>query len=427
MDICFNNIRVISPSQNLDKVLNLHIKDGVIVHLSDEKPVTNANTEIIDGSNLVCSPGLFDMHVHLREPGQEYKEDIQTGTAAAANGCFTGVLCMPNTAPPIDNPAVVELINKKAQGNLVDVEIAAAITHGREGKHISTMLELNDYGVKLFTDDGSSVTNSEVMKRAFDYAATKNLLISQHCEDHGLTVDFSANEGVVSSKLGLKGYPSVAEEIIVMRDVMLAEYCGNRGYHASHISTKGSVRILREAKARGLKVSCEVTPHHFTLTDDLLVSYDTNLKMNPPLRTQDDINAIFEGLKDGTIDCIATDHAPHALHEKEVEYEKAPNGIIGLETSLGVTLTYLYHKGILSLAEIISKMSVNPRKILKMNTINIAVNEIANLSIFAPEEEWTVDKRIFKSKSKNTPYDGFQFKGKPKYSVNNNKLVKCVL
>ncbi len=427
MNMYFKNIRVINPVQNLDEHLNLWVKDGVIAHLSKTQAQTEQITEIIDGINLVCSPGFFDMHVHLREPGQEYKEDIQTGTAAAANGGFTGVCCMPNTAPPIDNPAVVELIRNKSRGNIVDVEIAASITQNRDGKFLTTMLELNDYGARMFTDDGSSVTSSEVMKRAFDYAATKNILISQHCEDHGLTVDFSANEGVVSSKLGLKGYPSVAEEIIVMRDIMLAEYCGNRGYHASHISTKGSVRIVREAKQRGLKVTCEVTPHHFTLTDDLLFSYDTNLKMNPPLRTIDDIKAIFEGLQDGTIDCIATDHAPHALHEKEVEYEKAPNGIIGLETSIGLVLTNLYHKGHLSLNQVIEKMSINPRKILKLKEIKIEENAEANLTIFAPDEEWVVDKKIFKSKSKNTPFDGFQFKGKPMYVINNKMVNKTNL
>jgi len=427
MNIYFKNIRVINPAQNLDEKLNLWIKYGIIVHVSKNDAITDSITEIIDGTNLVCSPGLFDMHVHLREPGQEYKEDIKTGTAAAANGGFTGVCCMPNTDPPIDNPSVVELIKNKAAGNLVDVVIAAAITQNREGRFLTPMLELNDYGAKMFTDDGSSVTNSEVMKRAFDYAATKNILISQHCEDHGLTESFSANEGVVSSKLGLKGYPSVAEEIILMRDIMLAEYCGNRGYHASHISTKGSVRIVRDAKARGLKVSCEVTPHHFTLTDDLLVSYDTNLKMNPPLRTSEDIQGIIEGLQDNTIDCIVTDHAPHALHEKEVEYEKAPNGIVGLETSLGLVLTKLYHSNVLTLNSIIEKMSINPRNILKLKEINVAENEPANLTIFAPDEEWVVDKKIFKSKSKNTPYDGFKFKGKPKYSINNKQITKSIL
>ncbi len=427
MNIYFKGIRVINPADKLNSVLNLWIKNGKIEHLKTTEPTLDPETEIINAENLVCSPGLFDMHVHLREPGKEYKEDIKSGTAAAANGGFTGVCCMPNTDPPIDNPAVVELIKSKSRNNLVDVEIDAAITTSPEGKHLTPMLELNEFKVRMFTDDGSSVVQSDVMKRAFDYAATKNLLISQHCEDHNLTNDFAANEGVVSSKLGLRGYPSVAEEIIVARDIMLAEYCGNRGYHASHISTQGSVRLIKEAKQRGLRVSCEVTPHHLSFTDEVLVSYDTNFKMNPPLRTNEDVQALYAGLKDGTIDCIASDHAPHALHEKEVEFEKAPNGIVGLETSLAVCLDVLVHKGIISLDTLIEKMSVNPRRILKLNEIKIAEGEQANLTIFAPDEEWIVNKKIFLSKSKNTPYDGVKLKGKAKYVINNNRIHKTAL
>jgi dihydroorotase len=289
------------------------------------------------------------------------------------------------------------------------------------------MLELDDEGVVMFTDDGASVQSSDVMRRVFDYAATRDLLISQHCEDHTLTAGFAMNEGALSDKLGLKGYPYVAEEMIVARDIMLSEYCGKRRYHVQHVSTNGAVRIVKDAKSRGLRVSCEVAPHHFSIDDRVLDSFDTNYKMNPPLRRQRDIDAIIEGLIDGTIDCIATDHAPHALHEKDVEFESAPHGIIGLETSLAVSLTFLVHKNYLSLSQLIEKMSVNPRRILQLPEIRIEKGAKANLTIFSPDEEWEVDTLKFKSMARNCPYHGMKLNGKPKYSINNNQIIKCVL
>jgi len=271
------------------------------------------------------------------------------------------------------------------------------------------------------------VMNSEVMRRAFDFSSSRDLLISQHCEDQNLTKDFAMNESVLSYKLGLRGYPDVAEEIIVSRDLKLASYLGNRRYHVSHISTTGAINVVREAKKKGLRVSCEVTPHHFSLNQDVLVGYNTNHKMNPPLRNQEDVNTIIEALRDGTIDCIASDHAPHALHEKDVEFEKAPYGIIGLETSLGLTLTNLMHTGVLTLSQVIEKMSVNPRKILNLPAVEIKVGAKANLTIFDPNEEWIVDKKNFQSKSKNTPFDGFKLKGKPKFTINNGQSIECKL
>jgi dihydroorotase len=289
------------------------------------------------------------------------------------------------------------------------------------------MLELSDCGAKMFTDDGSTVMDSETLRRAFDYSSVKDILISQHCEDVSLTQKFTANEGIMSFKLGLKGYPSVAEEIILSRDIMLAEYCGNRRYHASHISTAGAVEIVRNAKRKGLRVSAEATPHHFSLTDEALTSYDTSLKMNPPLRTQKDVDAVIAGLADGTIDCIASDHAPHALHEKDVEFDIAPNGIVGLETSLALATTNLLHKKVLTLGQIVEKMSVNPRKILGLEKIEVAEGNRANLTIFAPNEEWVLDKQRLKSKSKNSPFNGYKFFGKPVYAINNDKVVKSEL
>jgi dihydroorotase len=423
----FKKIRLISPSQKLDKVVNLWVKDGVIKHCSDKEAKIDSKTTIIPSEKFVGAPGFFDMHVHLREPGFEYKEDIHSGTEAAANGGFTGVCCMPNTEPAIDHPTVIEFIKNKVKGALTDVYPSAAITVKREGNYLTPMLELDDYGVVMFTDDGTTLSNSNIMKRAFEYAATRDLLLSQHCEEYTLTEGFSMNEGMISTKLGLKGYPSVAEEIILSRDIMLAQYCGNRRYHASHISTAGSVRIIKDAKSRGLRVTCEVTPHHFSLTEKEIEGYDTNFKMNPPLRTEKDIEALKQGLADGTIDCIVTDHAPHTLYEKEVEFEKAPNGIIGLETALGVSMTYLVHKKVFSLSQLIEKMSVNPRKILKLPELIIKEGTEANLTIFAPNQDWIVDIDLFKSKSRNTPYSDMKLKGKPKFVINNGQIKESIL
>lgn len=427
MNIIFKEIRVVNPEQNLDGIFDLWIKDGLIHAISNSVNPDDQEVKIISGKDLVALPGFFDMHVHLREPGFEYKEDIQSGCAAASNGGFTGVCCMPNTNPVIDNVSVVEFIRKKSENLPVDVKIAATITQGAQGKLLSPFYELNESGVVMFTDDGKSVTNSEVMKRALNYASTKKLLIAQHCEDHSLTENFSVNEGIMSSSLGLKGYPSVAEDIIIQRDISLIAYSGNNPYHASHISTKNAVKIIREAKARGLNVTCEVTPHHFCLNEEFLSNYDTNFKMNPPLRTNEDIQEILMGLKDGTIDCIASDHAPHALHEKEVEFEKAPFGIVGLETTIGLTFNYLYHTNILTLNQIINKLSTNPRKILKLEPILIEEGNQANLTIINIDEEWIVDKKQFKSKSKNTPFNGFKLKGKPKFIINNSQLIESTL
>jgi dihydroorotase len=263
------------------------------------------------------------------------------------------------------------------------------------------------------------------MKLAFDYASPKALLLSQHCEEHSLTSKFAMNESKLSYKLGLKGYPSIAEEIILSRDIMLAEYCGNRRYHAQHISTCGSVELVRKAKLKNLRITSEVTPHHFVLTEDLLETYNSNFKMNPPLRQQKDIQAIIDGIKDNTIDCIASDHAPHALHEKQVELEIAPHGITGLETSLGLSMTYLVHPGFITIGKLIEVMSINPRKILQLPEIKFEIGEIANMTIFNPDEVWTVDKTRFKSKSSNTPFNGFVLKGKQKFIIHSRNFIEC--
>ncbi|MBK9246681.1 MAG: dihydroorotase [Ignavibacteria bacterium] len=427
MTLYFKNIRIISPLQEIDNHCNMLINDGVIDYIGTAEPVLTNDVEQIDATNLIACPGMIDMHVHLREPGQEYKETIATGTQAAANGGYTAVVCMPNTLPAVDSVAVLEYITSRTNGNLVDVYTCATITKGRDGKELAPLLSLLEAGAVMFSDDGSCLESAEMMRRAFDYTSEHDALLTQHCEEHTMTRNFAMNEGTVSAELGLKGYPTVAEDVIIARDILLAEYCGNRRYHAAHISTKGAVRIIREAKSRGMRVSCEVTPHHFVLTDEAVRGYNTNAKMNPPLRSMENLEAIIEGLHDGTIDCIATDHAPHAIHEKECEFSNAANGITGLETALGLGLTYLVHTGKLTIGQLIEKMSINPRKVLHLPQVNVKVGERANLTVFDPSEVWNVDLSHSCSKSQNSPFHGVQLTGKPKYSINNGQVFRSRL
>lgn len=427
MNILFTDITVISPNDNINSKFNLWIKDGIIKELSTEQIKPDNDTEIIDSRDLTAIPGLFDMHVHFRDPGFEQKEDIISGVNASANGGFTGVLIMPNTKPCIDDKTVIEYIKSKSRNLITDVFIAASLTQSMEGKSISNMIELAEHGAILFTDDGKCVLNSEVMRRAFDYSTPKDFLIAQHCEDTAMTENFDMNESDLSVQLGLKGYASVAEEIVIARDIMLAHYCGNRRYHAQHLSTAGSVDLIRYAKKTNPNVSCEVTPHHFSLTEDALKEYNTNYKMNPPLRKQSDVRAIIEGLQDGTIDTIASDHAPHTQLEKDVEFDKAPYGIIGLETSFGLSYTNLVERGFLTINELVYKMSINPRKILGLPEISIKKDNKANLTIVDTNVEWIVDKDNFKSKSINTPFDAMKLKGKVFCTINNNQIVKSSL
>ena len=360
------------------------------------------------------------MHVHLREPGREDEETVKTGCDSAANGGFTGIACMPNTEPAIDSAEVVSLIKKQAKGHLVDVKVIGAATQGRKGEMISPMAELCEAGTVGFSDDGVAIKTAAILKRALEYSKMYDVPIIEHCEDESLAGG-AMNEGFNSTLLGLPPIPSVAEDLIVMRGIIMAEYTKGK-FHVAHISTKRSVKMVREAKKAGINVTAEVTPHHFTLTDDIIKTYDTNAKMNPPLREKKDVEEIIKGLKDGTIDCIASDHAPHADEEKEVEFEFAPNGIIGLETQIGLTLTELLQKKVLTLEEIIFKMSINPRKILRIPTPKFEKGEIANLTILDLDEIWTVDITKFKSKSKNSPFDKRILTGRAVGVVNNNKM-----
>ena len=421
--ILFKNIHLLNPDQNLDERADLLVREGTIEAIGNNLEADGA--EVHDATDWVACPGLYDMHVHLREPGALHKETIKTGCASAANGGFTGVSCMPNTTPALDSVEVVHSILYKAQGLPVDVYPVGATTVGRKGETLAPMGEMYEAGVRMFSDDGDCVRSPEMMRRAYEYASMfPGAVLSQLCEEHSMTQGFAMNEGVTSTRLGLPGYPDIAEELIIARDIMLAEFCGNRPYHVSHMSTKGGVELVRKAKEKGqTNITCEITPHHFVLTDEAIGDYNTNAKMNPPLRTQEHVDAIIEGFRDGTIDVIATDHAPHAKSEKDVEFERAPNGIIGLETSLGLSYTYLVKPGVITLARLVELMAINPRKILSQDIPKIAEGEKANLTIFNPNEEWTVDTAKFKTMSLNTPFEGYELQCKPVAVLNNDQVV----
>ena len=423
----FKNIRIISPNEDIDDIRDLMIDESGHISYPDPASITDSKITIIDAKGCIAAPGFVDMHVHLREPGQEYKETIQTGTAAAANGGFTDVVCMPNTQPAIDSRMTLEYIKNKAQGNIVNVHVCAATTMDRKGALLTPMIDLLEAGAVMFSDDGSCVESPEMMKRAFDYLAPFDGLLTQHCEEHSLTKDFVMHEGEVSAEMGVKGYPSIAEELIVSRDIQLARYCGNRRYHVSHMSTRGSVRLVREAKAQGQRVTCEVTPHHFMLTHEAVKVHGTQAKMNPPLREQNDVDAILEGLADGTIDAIATDHAPHAEHEKHCELALAANGILGLETCIGLTITHLVEKGIITLKRMVELLSTGPRSILKLQQPSVKEGSFACLTIIDLQSTWTPLPETSQSKSQNSPFFGIELKGKPVFVFNNGQVFESKL
>jgi dihydroorotase len=421
MKIILKNVDIVHPEDKINlKETSVLLTDGYISKIGDLNKDEISGAREFDFSGKILIPGLFDMHVHLREPGREDEETVLTGCNSAAAGGFTGVACMPNTEPAIDTAEVVKFIKEQAANQLVDVYPVAAASLGRKGEIISPMAELVEAGAVAFSDDGVAIRTSSVLRRAFEYANMYNAPIIEHCEDDALA-DGAMNEGVNSTLLGLPALASVAEDIIVSRDILMAEYTRGR-IHIAHISTKNSVNLVREAKKKGIKVTAEVTPHHFTLTDDAVKSYDTNFKMNPPLRTQDDIIAIIKGIKDGTIDCIASDHAPHSIEEKESEFQFAPNGIVGLETIVGLSFTELLHKNKISVEELINKLSINPRKILNIPIPKFELGALANFTILDPDLVWTVDVSKFKSKSKNSPFDKRLLTGKAIAVINRKKM-----
>ncbi len=423
MRIFIKNGHVIDPQNHRDDVLDIYIEDGVIVEIEKNLDYSGGEMTVIDARGKLVVPGLIDMHCHLREPGYEYKEDIESGTRSAAVGGFTSIACMPNTAPVIDSQAIVEYINNKAKHvGLVNVYPIGAITKGLKGEELAEIGELKFAGVVGISDDGNPVMSASLMRRALQYADMFGTPVISHCEDLALIDDGVMNEGYMSTYLGLKGITRAAEEVMIARDVVLAEVT-QAPIHIAHVSTEGGVEIIRHAKARGVKVTCETCPHYFTLTDKAVDGYNTMAKMNPPLRSEKDVEAVKQGLKDGTIDVIATDHAPHHFDEKNVEFNLASNGIVGFETALSLSITYLVDTGILTMQQLLQKMCVNPAGILGLNKGSLGINRPADIIVIDKDEEFTVDVNQFQSKSKNSPYHGYRLKGTVHYTIVGGQVV----
>ena len=425
MGTIFQNARLINPAEQLDAKGSMRIDEAGIIDqlaIASEIPPREGD-HVIDLEGKVLAPGLFDMHCHFREPGQEYKETLESGAAAAARGGFTGVALMPNTRPVIDSPLGVAYIRHHSASLPVDLEVIGAMTVESKGEALAPFGKYCSYGVRAVSDDGTAIQNTQIMRLAIEYAANFDLLLIQHAEDRYLSNGGIMNEGMTSTTLGFRGIPEVAESIMIGRDLQLLSWLRQHKlsdsipeprYHVAHISTAESVDLVRRAKAAGMKVSCEVTPHHFTLCDeDLIEAVDKgNYIMKPPLASRESRQALLEGLRDGTIDAIATDHAPHARHEKECPPDQASFGIIGLETSVGLTITELVDRGVISLSRAIELLSTNPRRIIGLETILFRAGEKANLCVIDTERSWTVSDEDFGSKSRNTPFMGRTLKGK---------------
>jgi len=420
MNILIKNGHIIDPANRVDEKLDVLVSDGKISRLGKPGSLPANGSQVIDAAGKFVVPGLIDMHVHLREPGYEYKETIATGTAAAKAGGFTSVCCMPNTNPVNDNSSVTEFILAQARSASAQVFPIGAVTKGSKGQELAEMGELHAAGCVAISDDGNPVMNASMMRRAMEYSRIFDMLIISHCEDSTLSFKGVMNDGIVSTELGLRGIPHAAEDVMTARDISLAELTGGR-LHIAHVSTAGSVRLIRDAKSRGVKVTAETCPHYFSLTEEAVRGYNTLAKMNPPLRTVDDVAAVKQGLKDGTIDVIATDHAPHAMDEKSGEFDYAPFGIVGLETALGLTLK-LVQEGAFSLTEAIRKLSVNPALILKLDKGTLSAGADADMTMIDSNVDWTVDASQFKSKSKNTPFDGWKLRGKAVRTIVGGKI-----
>jgi dihydroorotase len=406
------NGRVIDPANNRDEIGDLVIVNG---RIADQSAIRNPQSEIaeIDGKGLIVAPGLIDMHVHLREPGFAHKETIASGARAAAAGGFTTVVCMPNTSPVADTPSTITWIKDRARDTAsVNVLPTSAISKNLDGEELAPIASVVQSGVVAITDDGKCVQNHELMRRAVEYARMVGVPVLDHCQDYNLVGNGVVNEGEWSTLLGLSGWPAAGEEAVVMRNILLAELCDHH-IHCQHISTAGSVRLIREARARGVKISGEVCPHHIALTDATIQNFDTNCKMNPPLRTQRDIDAIIEGIADGTLTIFGSDHAPHAAFEKEVEFDQAPFGIVGLETELGLFIDILLHKRkAISINRLIEMFTVEPAKLLKLDAGTLSIGAKADITLIDPDREWTVDASKFESLSRNTPFHSWNLKGR---------------
>ena len=417
--------RVLDPASGLDDFHDILVVGSVIKALGPPGSLDSelqGSTEIIEAEGLWVVPGLIDLHTHLREPGEEYKETILTGSRAAAAGGFTSVCSMPNTKPVNDNSSVTDLIFRRAaEADLVRVFPVGAISQGQRGEVLAEYGELKEAGAVAVSDDGQAVMNSQLMRRALEYAQVFDLPVISHAEDRDLAADGVMNESLVSTRLGLREIPSAAEDVMVFRDCSLAELTGGQ-LHIAHVSSGGSVELVRQFKARGVRVTAEATPHHFTLTDEALEDFDTNLKVNPPIRSSKDLTAILQGLADGTIDAIATDHAPHSTIEKDVEFDYAAFGMIGLETALPLTLQ-LVEKGILSPLEALSKLTCNPARILGLELGRLSSGLQADITLIDPLREFTVDVNLFRSKSRNSPFHGWKLKGCAVVVLRDGKVI----
>jgi len=416
-----SHARVIDPAAKRDAVGDLFLKDGHVV--ASLSAAEKKRARKIDARGLVACPGLVDIHVHFREPGQTHKETIETGSRAAAAGGFTTVVCMPNTAPVADNAGTIQLIKDSiARTACVKVLPTGCITVGMKGQALAPIGSLKRAGVVAITDDGDCVQSNELMRRALEYAKMFDLPVMDHCQDHSMTQGAVMNESVMSIRLGLRGWPNAAEDVIVSRNVILSTYTGAH-VHMQHISSRNSVELLRRAKSRGVRVTAEATPHHIALTDESLATYDTNFKMNPPLRTEEDRLAIIEGLRDGTLDILATDHAPHTDYEKDMEFDYAPNGILGLETALAVSLDVLVRKNRFKLATVIDLLTRKPANILGLPAGTLAEGAAADVCLFDPDEAWVYDARAGFSKSSNSPWHGQTLTGRVKTTIVDGRVV----
>jgi dihydroorotase len=424
-DLLIQHGNLLDPETGETRSADVLIRDGRIERIA-EGIEAEPGLPTFDATGKMISPGWMDMHVHLREPGQEHKETVETGARAAAFGGFTAVACMPNTDPPIATRDVVEFVRKRAEGLAVDVYPVGAVTKARAGEHLAELGDMAEGGAVAFSDDGSPVQDAGLMRRALEYARTLDKPILQHEEDLTLNPEGHMHEGAVATRLGVPGIPALAEEVMIARDAMLAEFTGGH-VHVQHISTAKAVALVRDAKAKGISMTTEVCPHHFALTDEAVAEsdYDTHTKMHPPLRTAEDVEAIKEGLRDGTIDAICTDHAPHATFEKEVEFTAAPFGILGLETAWGLIGRELIRPGVLTVAEAARKLTVEPRRILRLPTPTLAEGEPANLTIFDAETEWTFEAKHIRSKSKNTPFVGDTLVGRAWAIYNHGQFVEA--
>ena len=422
MKLLIQHGRVVDPVSGTVSIQDLYIENGKVVQL--EKDIRQEADQVIDADGLVVCPGLVDMHVHLRDPGLTYKEDIFTGTAAAAHGGVTSVACMANTDPVVDNPEQIRYVkDKAAQANGVHVYPIAAVSLGMRGEEPSDADALKKAGAIALSDDGCNVDNANLMRDVMIHAKRLELPVLCHCEDTTMVEGRAVNEGSVSRQLWLEGRPAIAEEIMVMRDAMLAEETGAH-VHICHVSTAKSVDIIRRMKKRGVAITCETCPQYFTLTEDEILTQGSMARVNPPLRTAKDIKGIIAGLKDGTIDAIATDHAPHSAEEKSRPLTRAPSGMVGLETSLAITLTELYHTGKMKLPEIIKRMTYTPASILHLSSKGrLSLGSDADITIFDPEEVWTIDPEQFASKARNTPFAGREVKGKVKYTIVGGNVI----